>query len=93
MPSGGWWRSQRGLTDACAQVTSDDLVGSVQVDLQLLPEGEPQELTLPLQNQRLFKKLRDTRLVLRVQKLTEEEAKQVRGRREEERRTTDGGCV
>eukprot|EP00960_Hanusia_phi_P060218 764439-Hanusia_phi.AAC.1 len=50
------------------QVTSDDLVGSVQVDLQDIPEDEPRELTLSLQNQKLFKKLRDTRLVLIVHK-------------------------
>ncbi|EKX33173.1 hypothetical protein GUITHDRAFT_120654 [Guillardia theta CCMP2712] len=55
-------------------VTSDDLVGSVQLDLEQLPEGEEQELTLPLQNHKLFRKLRETRLVLRVHKLTETES-------------------
>ncbi|EKX32754.1 hypothetical protein GUITHDRAFT_121057 [Guillardia theta CCMP2712] len=55
-------------------VTSDDLVGSVQVDLQQLPDGEEEELTLPLHNHKLFKKLRETRLVLRVHKLIETES-------------------
>eukprot|EP00960_Hanusia_phi_P013591 398069-Hanusia_phi.AAC.1 len=53
------------------QMTSDDLVGSVQVDLQEIPVGEPRELMLPLQNQQLLKKLRDTRLMLIVLKLNE----------------------
>ncbi|EKX37118.1 hypothetical protein GUITHDRAFT_116695 [Guillardia theta CCMP2712] len=50
------------------EVTSDDLIGSAQVNLSEIPFGEAHELSLPLHNQKLFAKLEESRLIVAIQK-------------------------